>query len=95
MSSGPAPGTAEVTFIRKLKRPDGSGLWPAYRTGADRFAPGCSTPRGSRYRAEKAGVASYRNVGSPAGPGIAVMHLVPVSGWRIATSRTGTAADGA
>ncbi|HEX6525482.1 MAG TPA: DUF402 domain-containing protein [Streptosporangiaceae bacterium] len=75
----------EVTFIRKLKRPDGNGLWPAYHIGADRFGSWLFTPRGSRYRGEKAGVASYCNVGSPVGPGLAVLHLVPVTGWWIAT----------
>jgi hypothetical protein len=30
-------------------------------------------------------VVGWRSVGSPAGPGIAVMHLVPGTGWWIAT----------
>jgi hypothetical protein len=75
----------EVAFIRKLKRPDGSGMWPAYRTGEDRFGTWLFTPQGSLYRGEKAGVAVCCNVGSPVGPGIAVMHLVPWTGWWIAT----------
>ncbi|HEY7263398.1 MAG TPA: DUF402 domain-containing protein [Trebonia sp.] len=72
-------------FIRKLKRPDRSAIWPAYRTAADRFGTWLFTPRGSLYRGEQAGVAAYCNVGSPVGPGIAVMHLVPRTGWWIAT----------
>jgi Protein of unknown function (DUF402) len=84
MSAGMTSGAAEVTFIRKLKRPDGSGLWPAYRIGADQYGTWLFTPRGSRYRGEKAGVASYCSVGSPVGPGIAVLHLVPAAGWWIA-----------
>jgi Protein of unknown function (DUF402) len=75
----------EVAFIRKLKRPDGSGVWPAYRTGEDRFGTWLFTPQGSLYRGEKTGVAAYCNVGSPVGPGIAVMHLIPWTGWWIAT----------
>jgi hypothetical protein len=75
----------EVAFIRKLKRPDGSGVWPAYCTGQDRFGTWLFTPQGSLYRGERAGVAAYCNVGSPDGPGIAVMHLVPRTGWWIAT----------
>lgn len=74
-----------AAFIRKVKRPDGNAVWPAYRTGTDRFGSWLFTPRGSIYRGEKAGVAGYCNVGSPVGPGIAVMHLVPVTGWWIAT----------
>jgi hypothetical protein len=85
MSAGMTSRAAEVTFIRKLKRPDGSGLWPAYRIGQDRYGSWLFTPQGSRYRGEKAGVASYCYVGSPAGPGIAVLHLVPAAGWWIAT----------
>jgi Protein of unknown function (DUF402) len=74
-----------VAFIRKLKRPDGSGLWPAYRTVEDRFGTWLFTPRGSLYRGERAGVAAYCNVGSPVGPGVAVLHLIPWAGWWIAT----------
>jgi hypothetical protein len=75
----------EVSFIRKLKRPGGRAVWPAYRTGEDRFGTWLFTPKGSLYRGEKAGVAAYCNVGSPAGPGVAVLHLVPQAGWWIAT----------
>jgi hypothetical protein len=75
----------EVSFIRKLKRPDGCAVWPAYRTGEDRFGTWLFTPKGSLYRGEKAGVAAYCNVGSPVGPGVAVLHLVPRTGWWIAT----------
>jgi len=78
-------GRIEVAFIRKLKRPDGNAMWPAYRTDEDGFGTWLFTPRGSLYRGEKAGAAAYCNVGSPDGPGIAVMHLVPQTGWWIAT----------
>lgn len=78
-------GAPEVTYIQKLKRPDGSGLWPAYHTGTDQYGTWLFTPRGSRYRGESGGAVGYCNVGSPVGPGIAVMHLVPVTGWWIAT----------
>jgi hypothetical protein len=75
----------EVTFIRKLKRPDGSAVWPAYHMGEDRFGTWLFTPKGSLYRGERAGVAACCNVGSPVGPGVAVMHLVPRAGWWLAT----------
>jgi hypothetical protein len=42
----------EVALIRKLKRPDGSAVWPAYRTGEDRFGTWLFTPQGSLYRGE-------------------------------------------
>jgi hypothetical protein len=77
--------STEVTFIRKLKRPDGCAVWPAYRMGEDRFGTWLFTPQGSLYRGEKGGVAVHCNVGSPVGPGVAVMHLVPQAGWWIAT----------
>jgi len=77
--------TTEVTFIRKLKRPDGSAVWPAYHLSEDRFGTWLFTPKGSLYRGERAGAAAYCNVGSPVGPGVAVMHLVPPAGWWIAT----------
>lgn len=80
-------GAPEVTYIQKLKRPDGSGLWPAYHTGTDQYGTWLFTPRGSRYRGEGGGTVGYCNVGSPVGPGVAVMHLVPVTGWWIATFR--------
>ena len=75
----------DVVFIRKRKRPTGSALWPTYRTGQDDFGTWLFTPQGSYFRAEKNGAVVCCNVGSPVGPGIAVMHLVPHTGWWIAT----------
>lgn len=85
MPAGHDSPLSNVVYIRKLKRPAGSGLWPTYRTGQDRFGTWLFTPQGSRYRGEKNGTVAYCNVGSPVGPGIAVMHLVPRTGWWIAT----------
>src|ERR1051326_2392202 len=85
MLSGHERRSTEVNFVRKLKRPDGCAVWPAYRLGEDRFGTWLFTPKGSLHRGEKAGVAGYCNVGSPVGPGVAVMHLVPRAGWWIAT----------
>jgi hypothetical protein len=75
----------EVCFIRKRKRPDGNGLWSAYRLGVDRYGTWLFTPQGSLYRGERGDVVGYCNVGSPTGAGVAVLHLVPVAGWWIAT----------
>jgi hypothetical protein len=85
MSADDDSSRTDVVFIRKRKRPSGSALWPAYRAGQDRFGTWLFTPQGSRYRGEKDGAVGYCNVGSPVGPGIAVMHLVPRTGWWIAT----------
>jgi hypothetical protein len=76
------PGTY---YIRKRKRPDGSGFWGAHLTGDDGFGSWLFTPRGSLYRGEAAGNVGYCSVGSPEGPGIAVIHLAPRAGWWIAT----------
>jgi hypothetical protein len=75
----------DLVFIRKQKRPDGSGVWGAYKTGEDAFGVWLFTPRGSLYRGEKAGSTAYCKVGSPEGPGMPVMHLVPRAAWWIAT----------
>ena len=85
MSAGDDGSRTDVVFIRKRKRPSGSALWPTYRTGQDRFGTWLFTPQGSYFRAEKNGAVGCCNVGSPVGPGIAVMHLVPRTGWWIAT----------
>jgi hypothetical protein len=53
--------------------------------GKDGFGTWLFTPKGSRYRGEKPGVVGYCNVGSPIGPGVAAIHLIPLTGWWIAT----------
>jgi uncharacterized protein DUF402 len=72
-------------YIRKQKRPDGCGLWGAYPTAEDQFGLWLFTPRGSIYRGESRGTIGYCNVGSPTGPGIPVIHVVPPAAWWIAT----------
>ena len=72
-------------YIRKQKRPEGTGFWGAYPTAEDEFGLWLFTPRGSLYRGESRGTIGYCNVGSPTGPGIPVIHLVPPSAWWIAT----------
>lgn len=72
-------------YIRKQKRPDGSGLWGAYPTAEDQFGLWLFTPRGSIYRGESRATVVHCNVGSPTGPGIPVMHIVPPGAWWIAT----------
>ncbi len=75
----------KATYIRKEKRPNGSGFWGAYRTAEDEFGVWLFTPRGSLYRGECGGSVVYCNVGSPQGPGIPVIHLVPREAWWMAT----------
>jgi Protein of unknown function (DUF402) len=74
-----------AAFIRKQKRPDGSGFWAAYPVGEDDHGLWLFTPKGSMYRGEAGGTVGYCKVGSPEGPGIAVVHLVPRGDWWIAT----------
>jgi len=78
----------DLVFIRKQKRPDGSGFWGAYKTGEDAFGVWLFTPQGSLYRGEMAGSTAYCYVGSPQAPGIPVMHLVPRAAWWIASFGT-------
>jgi hypothetical protein len=72
-------------YIRKRKRPDGSGFWGAYPTAEDQFGLWLFTPRGSIYRAESRASVACCNVGSPTRPGIPVIHLVSPGAWWIAT----------
>ena len=72
-------------YIRKRKRPEGSGFWGAYPTADDDLGVWLFTPRGSLYRGESRGTIGSCNVGRPTGPGIPVIHLVPPSAWWIAT----------
>jgi len=77
----------ENFFIRKRKRPDGSGFWGAYLIGEDELGTWLFTPRGSLYRAEAEGRVAFCCVGKPDAPGMPVMHLVAPGAWWIAMFR--------
>lgn len=76
---------AEIRYIRKKKRPDGTAVWGAYETARDELGVWLFTPRGSLFRGERRGETSYCKVGSPDGPGIPVIHLIRPGCWWIAT----------
>ncbi len=75
----------KTTVIRKIKRPKGFARWSAYEFGRDGFGLWLFTPPGSLFRAEVGGTTTECEVGQGARPsGLAVLHLIPVSGWWLA-----------
>jgi uncharacterized protein DUF402 len=84
---GPVTRPAQ-TFIRKVKRPTGSGLWPTYFLAADEYGTWFHTPQHSRYRDGDGGTCEVAQQ-SPGGPGEHALHLVPRDGWWFATWRLG------
>jgi len=84
MSPSHDRSVTEVTFIRKLKRPDGSAVWPAYHMGEDRFGTWLFTPKGSLYRGERARGGHGAATGASAAPPVAtcpVAARVRRPGW--------------
>lgn len=82
-------GRPDVGWIRKVKRPFGSGLWGAYDLGTDEFGTWLFTPAGSLYRGEDGTTWGTCEVSqsSPGGPGWSTVYLVPTCGWWIASWR--------
>lgn len=77
---------ARTVFIRKLKRPDGSGVWPAYVFDANAVGTWLFSPKGSLYRGEKSGVTGICEVGQGSrDEGLPVLHLIPAAGWWVAS----------
>ena len=82
--------TPPVAFIRKVKRPVGSGLWPSYAVGSDSFGRWFHTPRHSHYRGENGTRSEVCEVAQDAdGTGEHALHLAPTRGWWFATWRRG------
>ena len=74
-----------TTVIRKIKRAKGFARWSAYEFDRDGFGLWLFTPPGSLFRAEVGGAITECEVGQGARPaGLAVLHLIPVSGWWMA-----------
>lgn len=72
-------------MIRKIKRSRGFVRWSAYEFDRDGFGLWLFTPPGSLFRAEVGGAITECEVGQGARPsGLAVLHLIPVSGWWMA-----------
>jgi hypothetical protein len=75
----------KTTVIRKIKQPKGFARWSAYEFERDAFGLWLFTPPGSLFRAEVDGAISECEVGQGTRPaGLAVLHLIPLSGWWMA-----------
>ncbi len=74
-----------TTVIRKIKRSKGFARWSANEFDRDGFGLRLFTPPGSLYRAEVGGAIAECEVGQGTRPsGLAVLHLIPLSGWWMA-----------
>ncbi|MET9313736.1 DUF402 domain-containing protein [Kribbella sp. NPDC003505] len=74
------------TYIRKRKRPRGSGLWPAYLLDTDAFGTWFYTPTRSLFRADDGEFCEMAQLG-PGGPGEHCVQLAPHDGWWFAYFR--------
>jgi uncharacterized protein DUF402 len=76
-------GAVDTVLVQKLKRPEGSGLWGAYVLDDDEYGHWLYSPVGCLYRGSRDGAVEYCHVGGPdlTHPGLAVVRLIPYSGW--------------
>ena len=74
------------TYIRKRKRPEGSGLWGAYLIATDAFGTWFYTPARSLFRANNGEFCEMAQLG-PGGPGEHCLQLAPRDGWWFAYFR--------
>ena len=76
----------EKVFVRKLKRPVGSGVWPAYVLAEDAYGLWLHSPAGSTYRGEDGRTARLCEVGQgDRAAGRPIVQLIPSAGWWLAT----------
>ena len=74
----------QTVVIRKVKRPEGMGRWPAYVMGGDRHGLWLFSPKGTIYRGQSGSEIAECEVGQgDREAGLDVMHLIPDSGWWI------------
>src|SRR5688572_14299615 len=72
----------KTTVIRKTKRPDGMGRWPAYVLAEDTFGTWLYSPLGCIYRGQRGETTGECEVGQgDRDRGHPVLHLVPKIGW--------------
>jgi len=72
----------KTIVIRKIKRPDGIGRWPAYVLAEDSFGTWLYSPLGCIYRGRSGGTTAECEVGQGnRARGLPVLHLVPKIGW--------------
>lgn len=75
----------DTTVIRKIKRPEGIGRWPAYVVNEDQYGRWLFSPKGTIYRGQSGEESSECEVGQGSGPaGIPVLHLIPDREWWVA-----------
>jgi len=71
-----------ATFIRKVKRSGGAGVWGSYVVDDDEHGLWLYTPAESLYRGTTAsGAVAMCHAGWPEPPGASVIHLIPRTGW--------------
>jgi hypothetical protein len=76
----------KATYIRKRKRPTGSGLWSAYPLATDAFGTWFYTPAHSLYRDNTGELCEVAQLG-PGQPGEHSVQLAPHDGWWFAYFR--------
>jgi Protein of unknown function (DUF402) len=73
------------TIIRKVKRPDGIGRWPAFVVSEDSFGVWLYSPKGTIYRGRAGSIITECEVGQGhRAEGRPVLHLVSRAAWWIA-----------
>jgi hypothetical protein len=70
-----------ATYLRKVKRGKGDGLWGAYIVDHDEFGLWLFTPARSPYRGTDGDHHSICYAGWPEPPGAPVIHLIPAGEW--------------
>lgn len=79
LRSSPTP---PVVVLRKVKRPEGMGRWPAYAMGEDRHGLWLYGPKGPIYRGQVGSRVSECEVGQGSRQaGQHVLHLIPSAWW--------------
>ncbi|MEU8225548.1 DUF402 domain-containing protein [Kribbella sp. NPDC048915] len=74
------------TYVRKRKRPQGSGVWSAYLLETDAFGNWFYTPARSLFRSNDGEYCELAQLG-PGGPGEHCVQLAPHDGWWFAYFR--------
>lgn len=74
--------TPKTTVMRKVKRPEGFGRWPAYELSIDDYGIWLFSPKGTIYRGQTGSHVVELEVGQGTGDaGLPVLHLIPNARW--------------
>jgi hypothetical protein len=80
------PARVETTVVRKIKRGQGLGRWPAYVVGQDSYGLWLHSPAGTIYRGETAdGIVELEVGQGNRQAGLSVVQLIRKAGWWIAS----------